>query len=109
MSRRSPLVPTLVVLVLVSASPALPQAGRHAGSAAPASWTEALRSVLPKFLVRFSGDEGCGADPYGRARNSQTKSYRSNRSLISIWSEEGCGLDPYGRCLGQFSAQPSGH
>jgi hypothetical protein len=88
---RSPrLFPALLVLVLLSASPALSQS-RGAVPPSPISWSEALRSLLPDFVTRLWGHGGgLGGRQDGPAAGAT--------SYTSIWADLGCDIDPYGRC-----------
>jgi len=78
------LTPALLVLALLAASPALPQAHRGAPPRST-SFAEALRGFVPDFMARLWGDLGCVVDPFGGCRTAARV-------------ELGCDVDPYGRC-----------
>jgi hypothetical protein len=110
MTRTSRLTPALLMLALLSASPALPQARRGAAAPRPTSLVEVLRGLLPDFLTRLWGEEGCGGDPYGTTCRPAAASPAKPTSLTTVRAEEGCGVDPYGVCGNQTPHQlPSGH
>jgi hypothetical protein len=96
MSRSTRLL-ALPVLVLLSASPALPQARPGAVLPHATSWAEALREVLPDFVSRLwvRGQVGRSAVPSRVTPRSQS-------------ADLGCSIDPYGGC-GTATQQTSGH
>jgi hypothetical protein len=100
MSRHSRLVPAVLVLVLLSASPALPQTRRGGAPPSPASFAEALRELLPDFLTRLWGQGGAGRPAVSRPATPA--------SHTAIWADLGCDIDPYGRCK-TTSQQASDH
>jgi hypothetical protein len=87
------LVPAVLVLALLSASPALPQVHRTAPPRS-ASLADTLRGFFADF-TQLWGDLGCGIDPFGRCHS--TPSF--TRPATSLHAEEGCSVDPYGRCV----------
>jgi hypothetical protein len=94
------LTPAVLVVALLCATPALPQAHRAAAPRST-SFGEVVRSFLPDFVIGlFWGDSGCGVDPYGRCRPAA-----ATPPLTTVTGETGCSADPYG---GHCAAQPSG-
>jgi hypothetical protein len=111
MRRHSRFTLALLVLVLLSASPALPQQGRRvADPSRTMSFGAALRSVLHQFLVRLWEGAGCGVDPYGVCRPA-APAPQPLEPHTSLRAEEGCGVDPFGRCLTSAATPqpPGGH
>jgi hypothetical protein len=84
MNRTSRLTAVVLVVVVVVASPALPQTGL---GEAPRTFSfgETLRGFTPSFLLKLWDDLGCSADPLG--------------GLTSVHADEGCSIDPFGLCL----------
>jgi hypothetical protein len=110
MTRTSRLTPALLILALLFASPALPQARRGAAAPRPTSLVEALRGLLPDFLTHLWAEAGCGGDPYGTTCRPAAPSPARPTALTTVQAEEGCGGDPFGRCGTQTPPQlPSGH
>jgi hypothetical protein len=130
--RHSRLTPALLVVALLSATPALPQGGRGAAPPRTASFGEVLRGFLPDFLTRLWGlaEAGCQIDPYGGCRPSAALPTTSVRAelgcqvdpyggcasqaatptpagLTSVQANAGCQLDPYGGCANQTTVQPA--
>ncbi len=96
MSRSSRLL-ALPVLILLSASPALPQTRPGAALPQQASWGEALREILPDFLTRLW--------VHGQAGRPVASFSASPRSRSA---DLGCSIDPYGKCVAA-TQQTGGH
>jgi hypothetical protein len=111
MHRPSRLTLALLAFALLSASPALPQAGPGVGGPPrTTSLGAALLGLLPHFLVRLWEEAGCGGDPFGTCRPEAT-ARPPQEPLTSVQGEAGCLGDPYGRCLTSATTPqpPSGH
>ena len=105
--RHSRLTPALLVVALLSATPALPQGGRGTATPRTASFGEVLRGLLPDFLTRLWGlaEAGCQLDPYGSCRPAAA----SPATPTSVRAGLGLGLDPYGGSTSQTTPQtPTG-
>ncbi len=98
MQHAARLTPALLVVALLVATPALPQARRGAAPPPTISFAETLRSFVPGFLLRFwdaatpAGDSGCGVDPYGGHCTA------TRPPVATVSGDSGCIADPYGRC-----------
>jgi hypothetical protein len=81
------LTPTVLVVALLCATPALPQTHRGAAPRTT-SFGEVVRGFLPDFVVRLSGDLGCSADPLGSCRPDTA------HALTTGTADSGCIADP---------------
>ena len=88
------LTPAILVLALLAATPALPQAHRGAAPRST-SFGEALRGFLPDFMTRLWADLGCGVDPFGGCRPIAATA-AGTQPPTPAWAEAGCGSDPFG-------------
>jgi hypothetical protein len=104
------LTPAILILALLSVTPAFPQGQRSVAPRAT-SFSEIVRGFLPDFLTRLwdsatsSGDSGCIFDPYG----DHCAAVTARPPLTTMSGDAGCDVDPFGRCRSAVTPITGGH